>query len=156
MKMLDSSTVVRRLMMRTRYFTLGFGIVYLLVGLLGFLPFVNSAPPAGAPHLGVTAGYGYLLGLFPVNVLHNVVHLLIGVAGIVAYQGYAASRNYARGLAVLYVLLAVLGLFPVLQTTFGLIPIFGNDVWLHVASAIVAAYVGFVMREEGTIHQGAA
>lgn len=133
--------------MRTRYFALAVGIVYVLVGLLGFLPFLSSDPPANAPDLAVDAGYGYLLGLFPINVLHNVVHLAIGALGIVAYRSYGDARLFARGLAVVYLLLAVLGLFPVLRTTFGLIPIFGHDIWLHAVSGLAAAYVGYVMSE---------
>lgn len=41
----------------------------------------------------------------------------------------------------------MMGLFPVLNTTFGLIPIFGNDVWLHAVTAIAAAYFGWMARE---------
>ena len=88
-------------------------------------------------------GYGYLLGLFPVNVLHNLVHLVIGVLGMLAAGRAYNAVVYSRGLAVFYGLLAVMGLFPVLYTTFGLIPIFGNDVWLHGLTAAAAAYFGW-------------
>ena len=54
------------------------------------------------------------------------------------------ARNYARGLAIFYGLLAIMGLIPGLNTTFGLIPIFGHDIWLHALSALVAAYFGFM------------
>lgn len=134
--------------MYTRYFALIFGIVYVLVGILGFIPGLYTHPPAGAPHVSVTAGYGYLLGLFPVNVLHDIVHLLVGVAGLAAYRSYDTSRLYARALAVVYGLLTIMGFFPVLKTTFTLIPIFGNDIWLHALSAIVAAYFGWFAPEE--------
>jgi hypothetical protein len=130
--------------MRARYFALVMGIVYLAVGVLGFIPGTHPLGP-GAPDLAVDAGYGYLLGLFPINVLHNVVHLLIGALGVAAYLGGAGvARTFARGLAVFYGLLALMGLIPVLNTTFGLIPIFGHDVWLHALSAAAAAYFGFV------------
>lgn len=131
--------------MRTRYFALAFGIIYVAVGLVGFIPGLSSHPDHDK--LVVDAGYGLLLGLFPINILHNVVHLLIGLLGLAAYRSFDTSRLYARGLAIAYILLAIMGLFPVLKTTFGLIPIFGHDIWLHAASALLAAYVGFVMQE---------
>lgn len=128
----------------TRYFALIIGIVYLLVGLLGFLPALRSAPSATTPTLSVTSGYGFLLGLFAVNILHNIVHLLIGVVGIASYARNDAAINFSRGIAILYALLAVFGFFPGLQTLFGLVPLFGNDIWLHAATALIAAYFGWV------------
>ena len=132
--------------MYTRYFALVMGIVYVVVGLLGFVPGTHPTH-AGAPDLAVDAGYGYLLGLFPINVLHNIVHLAIGALGLAAYARYDAARNYARGLAIFYGLLAIMGLIPVLNTTFGIIPLYGHDIWLHALLAIVAAYFGWMNRE---------
>lgn len=54
-----------------------------------------------------------------------------------------SARGYFQFLAVAYAALAVLGILPATQTTFGLIPIYGNDVWLHALIAIVAGVVGF-------------
>ncbi|MGH8605415.1 MAG: DUF4383 domain-containing protein [Gammaproteobacteria bacterium] len=54
--------------MTTRTFALIAGIVYLLVGLLGFIGGFKAAPPTDAPALLVPAGYGYLLGLFPISI----------------------------------------------------------------------------------------
>jgi hypothetical protein len=64
--------------MATRYFALVGGIVYALVGIIGFFPAALLPPPPGAPELTVDTLYGYLLGLFPVNVLHSLVHLAPG------------------------------------------------------------------------------
>ena len=131
--------------MIARYFALVAGIIFLAVGVLGFIPGLAGAYHGTDPHLVVRAGAGYLLGLFPVNVLHDLVHLLIGAAGLAAYTGgVESSRLYARALAIVYALLTVMGLIPVLNVTFGLIPIFGLDILLHAASAVVAAYVGFM------------
>jgi len=119
------------------------GIVFVLVGLLGFFPGMKSTPPLGSPHLAVDGGYGLLLGLFPVNWIHNFVHLGIGIAGWYASRDAGSARQFARGLTFFYAALAVMGLFPVLNTTFGLIPIFGHDIWLHAGTATAAAYFGF-------------
>jgi hypothetical protein len=54
---------------------------------------------------------------------------------------------YFRAVAVIYGLLTVLGLLPATNTTFGLIPIYGNDVWLHAVLALVAAYFGWMNRD---------
>jgi hypothetical protein len=84
--------------------------------------------------------------LFPVNWLHNFVHLGIGFWGWTASRSTGSARKFARGLAFLYGGLAVMGLIPVLNTTFGLVPIFGHDVWLHAGTAAIAAYFGFGQR----------
>ena len=93
--------------------------------------------------IAVTSGYGYLLGLFPINLVHNLVHLAIGVWGVVAYRSLPAARIYARGLAVIYGVLTVFGLIPGLNTLFGLTPLFGHDVWLHALTAVIAAWFGW-------------
>ena len=132
--------------MTVRTFALIAGIAYLAAGILGFVPQLLSPPPADAPQLGITAFYGYLLGLFPVNFMHNLVHLAIGAWGIAASRAATGARAYAKSLAVIYGILAIMGLIPGLHTMFGLAPIFGHDVWLHAVTAIIAAYFGWVAR----------
>lgn len=134
--------------MTTRNFVLIIGILYLLIGLLGFFPALVSAPPPGAANVAVDSAYGYLLGLFPVNGLHNLVHLTIGIWGIGAYRTLPKSMIFSRGLAIFFGVLTVMGLIPALNTTFGLIPIFGHAVWLHAATAAIAAYFGYVRAAE--------
>lgn len=132
--------------MNTRTFALIFGVVFLLVGAGGFIPGIVQP---GVPEAGLTQthGYGHELGLFPVNTIHNIIHLLFGVWGVVAYRSYAGARTYFRCVAVIYALLTVLGLLPQTNTTFGYVPIYGNDVWLHALLALVAAYFGWVNRD---------
>lgn len=128
-----------------QYFALTIGILYVLVGVAGFIPGLVQ-PPAAAPdavNLGFTEGYGYLMGLFPINVLHNIVHLTVGLLGILASISLGSARLYSGVLALFYGLLTIFGLFPPTQSTFGLIPIFGNDVWLHAITAAIATYFGF-------------
>jgi hypothetical protein len=129
-----------------RTFALIFGIVYMLVGILGFVPGLTSHH-ADMPPITIDSFYGKILGLFPINVLHNVVHMAIGAWGILASRSVGGARLFGKGLAIFYGLLAILGLFPATNTLFGLVPIYGHDVWLHALSALIAAYFGFVARE---------
>jgi hypothetical protein len=136
--------------MSTRTFALVFGIVFLIVGAGGFIPGLTLMDHSGHPadaDVTVRSFFGYELGLFPVNLLHNIVHLAFGVWGLLAYKSLAASKGYAKGVAVIYAVLTVMGFIPGLNTTFGLIPLYGNDIWLHALLAGVAAYFGFVHKD---------
>jgi Domain of unknown function (DUF4383) len=130
--------------MNTKAFALILGVVFLAVGVLGFVP--AAVQPYSGPALSFDKNQGDLLGLFPVNLLHNCVHLLFGVLGVMAFMsGSAASKTFAQVVGVAYILLAILGAVPVdiVRTTFGFIPIHGNDIWLHALIGVVASYVGF-------------
>ncbi len=130
--------------MSTRMFALVFGIIFLLAGASGFIPGMLHPVPADAPPLSVPAGYGLVMGLLPVNLLHNLVHVLFGMLGVAAFAGLFAPRVYAQIVAVAYGLLVVLGLFSATNTLFGLVPIYGYDVGLHLVLGLVAAYFGFM------------
>ena len=132
--------------MTVKTFAFVAGIVYLAVGVLGFVPALVTPPPESAPTVGVTAFHGYLLGLFPINFMHNLVHLAIGAWGLAAARAVGGARAYAKSLAVIYGALAVMGLIPGLNTMFGLVPIHGHDVWLHAGTALIAAYFGWVVK----------
>jgi hypothetical protein len=127
-------------------FALIIGIIFLIAGFMGFIPAAVKSPMThpDIAGLGFTTGYGYLIGLFPINRLHNLVHIIVGLLGIFSSLALGGSRLYSRGLAVFYGLLTVMGLIPFFNTTFGLIPIFGNDVWLHGIAAAIAVYFGFI------------
>lgn len=133
--------------MAIRTFSLLMGVIFGMLGTLGFVPAAVHSVHIDAPPLAVDEGYGLLLGLFPVNVLHNLVHLLFGLLGLAAFGGVLLMPvTYARLVAISYWLLAIMGLFPVLNTFFGLVPIYGADVLLHVGLAAVATYFGFFYR----------
>jgi Domain of unknown function (DUF4383) len=139
--------------MSTRSFALIFGIVFLLAGVSGFIPALLHPVPANAPPLTVPMGYGLILGLLPVNVLHNLVHVLFGILGLVAFGGFFSPRLYAQIVAVAYGLLVILGLLPATNTLFGLVPIYGSDVWLHLVLGVVAAYFGFMTPVEAPVQR---
>ena len=111
------------------------GIVFLLVGVLGFVL--------------VPGGSGMLLGLFMVNPLHNIVHVLVGLWGLAAWKGMGSTPlMFARGLAILYILLGLLGLLNIASIE-SIVPLAGYDVWLHLVVGLVAAYFGWVYNPPG-------
>lgn len=127
-----------------RIFALVLGIVFTLISIIGFLtPTENST--------GVQA----IFGLFDVDGVHNVVHLLFGLLGIAAaFTGYA--RRYNQVFGVIYVVLALLGLIPALYFPagsfghdnglfLGLMHINAGDHILHLVTGLAALYVGFVV-----------
>ncbi len=134
--------------MGTRYFALIFGIIYLLVGIMGFIPALLTPAPAGSPALAVTTLYGLLLGMFAVNLVHTIVHLIVGLWGILAYRSFDAARTFSKVVAVVFLILFIMGLIPGANTMFGMAPLFGADAWLHLISAIVAGYFGFAPHRE--------
>ena len=129
--------------MKTSTFALVLGIACLLVGLMGLIPLFLVPPPMDAPPTHFTLLYGYLLGLFPVNLLHSMFHMVIGAWGISAWSGRWNAIRFSRDVAMLCGALAVMGMFPVLNTVFGIMPIHGHDVWLNGLIAVAAAYFGW-------------
>jgi hypothetical protein len=92
----------------------------------------------------INIGYGYLFGLFPTNLVHNLVHLAVGFWGITSARDPKRALLYCQGFAILYSLITVMGLLPVASTTFGFMPIFGGNVLLNLVATAIAAYCWFV------------
>lgn len=136
--------------MNTRTFAMVWGIVFLMIAATGLVPGLLQPPAPNDPNLTMDAMHGRALGLFPVNLLHTLVHVIFGVWGLLASRRLDAAKNYARITAVVYIVFVVMGLIPGLDTTFGLVPLHSNDVWLHILLAVPAAYFGFMHRDSAT------
>ena len=134
--------------MNVRTFALIYGLAFTAIGIAGFIPGFVTAHESLDHQLAVEQRAGDLFGLFPVNVLHNLVHLVFGVWGLAVYRNAYAAIGYARIVAVMYALFMVMGFIPGLNTVMGLVPLHGNDIWLHAVLAAVAAYFGFVRAVE--------
>ena len=119
------------------------GVVFLAVGVLGFVPGVTSgySSMSFAGHMSDAK----LLGIFQVSVLHNLVHLLFGVAGIVLSRTAARARSYLVFGGVIYAVLFVYGL--VIDQTSGMnfVPINTADNWLHAGLAVGMILLGVVL-----------
>lgn len=111
-----------------------FGIVFLAVGILGFVPAVTKDE--------------MLLGIFHVNMAHNIVHLAAGAAALLAgLTSSGAARVYFRVFGVIYGLVAVLGLIQGNEPLLGIISNNMADVWLHFAIAAVSLILGFLGKD---------
>lgn len=131
---------------------LAVGAVFLLVGVLGFVPGVTT----GVDRL-TFAGHGSgaeLLGVFHVSVLHNLVHLLFGVAGLAMARRSDSAVAYLVGGGVIYLVLFVYGLLVPMSSAANFVPVDDADNWLHLALGIGMVGLGLAARKtarlEGT------
>ncbi len=118
--------------------TLAFGIVYFLIGVLGFIPGITQFSPNPA---GSVPGEGLLLGIFAVNVVHNIAHLALGA--ILIWGGLSATRVFGvnRAMAVVFLVLVVASVIAPIVEGVAINP---PDTALHLASALLTGYLGFV------------
>jgi hypothetical protein len=105
-----------------------FGIVFILIGILGFVP-------------GVTMD-GHLLGIFEVDTVHNVIHLLTGIIAWLAASSLDHSKLFFKVFGVVYALVTILG-FTMDGEVLGLIHTNLADNLLHLVIAVVALWAGF-------------
>jgi hypothetical protein len=95
---------------------------FIIIGLAGF---AATGADMNPDHMTAPR----LFGLFPVNVVHNVVHLVFGLWGVLGARTYGAARSYLLGAGLTYLILAALGY--VVPNGLGLVPLGGNDIGLH-------------------------
>ena len=136
----------------TRYFALVAGAAFMLAGVAGFIPYFTPHASPEAPHLIVDTSYGLLLGLFPVNIIHNLFHFAVGVMGLLAFRSYPSSLQFSRFLGIVLAILTIMGLIPALNTGFGLWPLYGHDIWLHGLEAVMGIYLGFFAGQRKQVH----
>ncbi|MEV0308486.1 uncharacterized protein DUF4383 [Nonomuraea fuscirosea] len=116
------------------------GAVFLLIGILGFIP-------------GITTNYGQLqfaghesgamlLGLFQVSVLHNIVHLVFGVAGVLLARTWAGARGFLLIGGIIYLVLWLYGLFVPHGGGANFVPFNTADNWLHLVLGVVMIALG--------------
>ena len=108
---------------------LGYGIVFVLVGIAGFIPGVTTN--VGSIQLGGHHSEAMLIGLFQVSILHNIVHLLYGVAGIALASRPASARLFMLIGGALYLVLWVYGLAIDKESMANFVPLNSADDWLH-------------------------
>ncbi|WP_051574866.1 DUF4383 domain-containing protein [Mycobacterium sp. URHB0044] len=125
---------------RVQKAALAVGAVFLIVGLLGFVPGIttNFDQLAFAGHHSDAA----LLGIFNVSVLHNLVHLAFGVAGIALARTFNGARSYLIGGGVVYLVLFLYGLVVDHDNSANFVPVNDADNWLHLALAVAMIALG--------------
>jgi hypothetical protein len=112
-----------------------FGIVFLVVGILGFVPGIS---PPGAD------GMPMLLNIFMVNTVHSIVHIASGVVFLLAsMSGAGAARLWFQIFGAVYALVAILGFMTPNGMLLGFISNNPADTWLHVVLAVAMLAIGF-------------
>ncbi len=132
----------------TRSYTLCIGVAFILAGVGGFLPAMTIQADMTAPQLVLNINYGYLLGIFPVNLLHNLFHLEAGIIAMWMASSNQLARRYCQIIGIILTVFTIMGMLPDLSTTLGLMPLFGHNVWLHGLEAGLALYLGFYYKDD--------
>ena len=117
--------------------TSAFGLVYLLIGILGFVPGITVPPDDPGP----VPGEGLLLGVFAVNVVHNIAHLALGAVLVWGGRSAALVGKTNKAMSVVFLLLVVASIVAPIVEGVAINP---PDTVLHLASALLTGYLGFV------------
>jgi hypothetical protein len=110
------------------------GATFLLVGVLGFVPGVTTdyGDMSAAGHESMSE----LLGIFQVSILHNLVHILFGIAGVVMSRTNENSRLYLLGGGAIYLVLWLYGLVIDKDSSANFVPVNSADDWLHLVLGV--------------------
>lgn len=119
------------------------GAVFLLVGVLGFIPGIttNYDEMEFAGHMSGAE----LLGIFQVSVLHNIVHLLFGIAGLLLARSAEQARAYLIGGGVIYLVLWLYGVIVDKSSDANFVPVNDADDWLHLGLGVAMVALGLVL-----------
>jgi len=124
------------------------GIVFLVVGVAGFVPGITT--DVGELHGAGHDSGALLLGLFQVSVLHNVVHLLFGVVGVVLARTVRAARLYLVAGGLVYAVLWIYGLVVDKGSQANFVPLNTADDWLHFVLAVGMVGLGLLLGRRRT------
>lgn len=105
-----------------------FGVVFILIGILGFIP-------------GITVN-GLLLGIFSVNAMHNIVHLVTGVLALLVAKNVNYAKVFFIVFGIIYLIVALMGFFTTGGVVMGMTMNMADNL-LHLVVALVALYLGF-------------
>ena len=126
------------------------GIVFLLVGIAGFIPGLTTNLYDGLEFAG-NDGTAELLGIFQVSVLHNIVHGLFGLAGLALAATPSGARTYLIGGGAIYLALFVIGIIGGGDW----IPVNDADNWLHMLLGAGMIGLGVLTTRESRIASAA-
>lgn len=119
------------------------GAVFLVVGILGFIPGITSN--VGSLGFAGHDSHAMLLGLFQVSVLHNIVHVLFGAAGLALGRSAGSARGYLVWGGAIYLVLFVYGLIFGGESAGNFVPVNAADNGLHLLLGIGMLAVGLVL-----------
>ncbi|HSW80858.1 MAG TPA: DUF4383 domain-containing protein [Candidatus Saccharimonas sp.] len=120
--------------------SLVFGVVFLLIGILGFVPGLTTTGDEGMP---------MLLGLFMVGAFHNVIHIASGVIGLLSASSERYTRWYLQIFGIVYALVAIIGIVQG-DSVLGLFSVNVADNVLHVVLAVLLLGAGFGIKPSAT------
>jgi hypothetical protein len=132
---------------------LAVGIVFLAVGVLGFIPGITTNYNALAIYSHESEAL--LLGVFQVSILHNIVHLLFGIAGLVLARTVSGARNYLVWGGVIYLVLFVYGLIVGQRSAANFVPVNTADDFLHLVLGVGMIALGLALTRRRGVVDGA-
>ncbi|RVX38981.1 uncharacterized protein DUF4383 [Nonomuraea polychroma] len=123
------------------------GAVFVLVGLLGFVPGITTNYDE-MRFAGHQSG-ALLLNVFQVSILHNLVHLLFGIAGILMARSWSGARAYLIGGGAVYLMLWIYGMLIRHDNPANFVPLNTADNWLHLILAVAMIALGLLLARRG-------